>query len=61
MAEDTRPTLAAQLDEMALKIMLVEPGDLSVVGELVVLIEGLLAMPEIASQPALAKMATALG
>ncbi|MDA8159875.1 MAG: chemotaxis protein CheA [Desulfobacteraceae bacterium] len=61
MAEDTKPTLTAQLDEMALKIMLVEPGDLSVVGELVVLIEGLLAMPEIASQPALAKMAAALG
>ncbi|MDP2107105.1 MAG: Hpt domain-containing protein, partial [Desulfobulbaceae bacterium] len=52
--------IAAQLDEMALKIMMVEPGDLSVVGELVVLIEELQEMPGIEGYPGLQRMGQAL-
>lgn len=53
--------IAAQLDEMALKIMMVEPGDLSVVGELVVLIEELQEMSGIEGYPGLQRMGEALG
>lgn len=41
MAEEETIPVEKLLDDMALKIMMVEPGDLSVVGELVVLVEGL--------------------
>ena len=44
------------LNELAVNILLVEPGDLSVVGELVVLVEELLAREELEAQPALKKM-----
>lgn len=48
--------IAAQLDDMALKIMMVEPGDLSMVGELVVLIEELQELPGIEGYPGLQRM-----
>ena len=60
MAKISEPTIASQLDEMALKIMMVEPGDLSVVGELVVLVEGLQEVPGIDEYPALKRMGRAL-
>jgi two-component system chemotaxis sensor kinase CheA len=60
MADNSTPDIAAQLDEMALKIMMVEPGDLSVVGELVVLVEGVQNLIGIEAFPALKKMAQTL-
>ncbi len=60
MADKSEALIAAQLDEMALKIMMVEPGDLSVVGELVVLVEGLQGLAGIDKYPALRKMGLAL-
>ena len=39
MAEDT--LISRKFDELALQIMMVEPGDLSELGDLVVLVEGL--------------------
>lgn len=47
------------LDEMAVKIMVVEPGDLSLVGELLELLEQLRAGGEIASPSPLLRMAAA--
>lgn len=52
--------ISEQLDEMALKIMMIEPGDLSVVGELVVLVEELQELKEISDYPNIAKMGRAL-
>ncbi len=60
MADTGDTRIAAQLDEMALKIMMIEPGDLSVVGELVVLVEGLQGLVGIAEYPALQRMGQAL-
>jgi len=60
MAKNSATTIAAQLDEMALKIMMVEPGDLSVVGELVVLVEALQSLEGIEEYPALKRMGRAL-
>ena len=56
MAENSGKLISEQLDEMALKIMMVEPGDLSVVGELVVLVEGLQELNEIGQFPNISKM-----
>jgi len=60
MGENTNAKIAAHLDEMALKIMMVEPGDLSVVGELVVLVEDLQNLPGIDAYPALQRMGQAM-
>ena len=60
MAGNGSKLLPEQLDEMALKIMMVEPGDLAVVGELVVLVEGLKGIDEIADFPNIAKMGITL-
>lgn len=60
MANNSATMIAAQLDEMALKIMMVEPGDLSVVGELVVLVEGLQSVAGIEEYPSLKRMGHAL-
>jgi two-component system, chemotaxis family, sensor kinase CheA len=47
------------LDDMALKIMMIEPGDLSVVGELLELVERLMAADVVAAAPQLAGMSKA--
>ena len=60
MADKSEALIAAQLDEMALKIMMVEPGDLSVVGELVILVENLQRMTGIDAFPSLKNMGQAL-
>jgi two-component system chemotaxis sensor kinase CheA len=60
MAEKGNRSLPEQLDEMALKIMMIEPGDLSVVGELVVLVEDLKGIDEISDFPNIAKIGMAL-
>ena len=60
MAEVNSRLISEQLDEMALKIMMIEPGDLSVVGELVVLVEELGFVKDIGEYPNIAKMAKAL-
>lgn len=60
MADNDDAKIVAQLEEMALKFMLIEPGDLSVVGELVVLIEELQGLAGIAEYPALQRMGLAL-
>lgn len=60
MAADDSRLISEQLDEMALKMMMIEPGDLSVVGELVVLVEGLGGLAEIGDYPNIAKMGKAL-
>jgi len=60
MTDTGGSAIAAQIDEMALKIMMVEPGDLSVVGELVVLIEELQEFPGIEAYPGLMRMSQAL-
>jgi len=60
MADNGDEKIAAQIDEMALKIMLVEPGDLSVVGDLVILVEGLDGLEGIDAYPTLKKMGQAL-
>jgi two-component system chemotaxis sensor kinase CheA len=57
MAENIDSKIAACIDEMALKIMLVEPGDLSVVGDLVLLVEALAGLDGIDTYPALHRMA----
>ncbi len=49
-----------QLDEMALKILMVEPGDLSFVGDLVMLVESLKELPEIEDYPVIKKMGETL-
>ena len=60
MAENVDAQIATLIDEMALKIMLVEPGDLSVVGDLVLLVEGLEGLTGIDTYPALQRMAHSL-
>lgn len=60
MAENSTAMIATQLDEMALKIMMVEPGDLSVVGELVVLVEDLQRLAGIEEFPSVRKMGQTL-
>jgi len=60
MAENGSRRLPEQLDEMALKIMMIEPGDLSVVGELVVLVEGLKGIDEISDFPNIGQIGIAL-
>ncbi len=58
MAEET--TVVKLLDEMALKIMMVEPGDLLVVGEMVLLLESLVTtLDNVGDSPNLIDMATA--
>jgi two-component system, chemotaxis family, sensor kinase CheA len=47
------------LDDMAVKIMMIEPGDLSAVGELLEVLEKLIAHEDMASQAALREMAHA--
>ncbi|MCJ7603442.1 MAG: Hpt domain-containing protein, partial [Desulfobulbaceae bacterium] len=47
------------LDDMAVKIMMIEPGDLSAVGELLEVLEKLIAHEDMASQAALREMARA--
>lgn len=56
MTEKVRPVLDI-LDELALKIMMVEPGDLSVVGELVSLVEEVAKASDIEEFSAILKMA----
>jgi two-component system chemotaxis sensor kinase CheA len=60
MADNDDAKILAQLDEMALKFMLIEPGDLSVVGDLVVLVEELQGLAGIDEYPALQRMGLAL-
>lgn len=55
MAE-TGKAVSTLLDEMALKILMVEPGDLSVIGELLDLVEQLVASPDAANTPVLQQM-----
>ncbi|MFH1216549.1 MAG: chemotaxis protein CheA [Pseudomonadota bacterium] len=55
---DERERACDLLDEMAVKIMVVEPGDLSFMGELLELLEKLSVSDEIASMPPLLQMAT---
>ncbi len=57
MAE--KKTLAEILDEMAIKILAIEPGDLSVVGELITLVEDLCGSPDTAELPFLLPMGKA--
>ncbi|OIP50295.1 MAG: chemotaxis protein CheA [Desulfobacterales bacterium CG2_30_60_27] len=56
MAE--KKTVPEILDDMALKILMIEPGDLSVVGELVTLAEQLIGSQDGAGSPALGQMGT---
>jgi len=49
------------LDDMALKIMMVEPGDLSVVGELVTLVEALVEKAGANGMPVLQRLARSFG
>lgn len=58
MSQDSK-TLADILDEMALKILMVEPGDLSVVGELLASVEQLIACQDEANTPIMRKMGQA--
>jgi len=60
MAEEETVSIEKLLDDMALKIMMVEPGDLAVVGELVVLVESLDEILEVGDYPKLQKMAHSL-
>lgn len=57
MAE--QKTLAEILDAMAMKILAIEPGDLSVVGELVTLVEDLNGSPDASGLPFLLPMCSA--
>ena len=57
---DAERSISELLDEMALRIMMVEPGDLSVVGDLVVLVEKLGATREIGNSPRLRRMGKAM-
>lgn len=56
MTVDLRP-ISDLLEDMALKIMMVEPGNLAVVGELISLIEGLVETAEVEGAATLKKMA----
>ncbi len=53
-------TVQAELEQMALKIVLVEPGDLATVGELLEHLERLLTSPEIGSRSRLRSMGAVL-
>ena len=55
MAEAVGP-VSELIDELALKIMMVEPGDLSVMGDLVVLIEKLPNIDGIGDYPNLQRL-----
>ena len=56
---ETGKAVAEVLDEMALKILMVEPGDLSVVGDLLDLCEQLASSPEALASPVLQNMGKA--
>lgn len=58
MSQDSK-ALTDILDEMALKILMVEPGDLSVVGELLASVEQLIACQDEANTPIMRKMGQA--
>jgi len=60
MTENGDSRISSQIDEMALKIMMIEPGDLSVVGDLVLLVEGLECMDGMEEYPALRRMTQTL-
>lgn len=60
MVENADSKIAAHIDEMALKIMLIEPGNLSEVGSLVLLVEGVEGLAGIDTYPALVSMARSL-
>jgi len=60
MAKEETISIEKLLDDMALKIMMVEPGNLSVVGELVVLVESLETVLGPGDYPKLQKMAYGL-
>ena len=60
MADKDYKIINEQLDEMALKVMMVEPGDLACVGDLVVLVEALGGFPEIEDFPVLKRMCATL-
>jgi len=60
MPDDVR-TVVDILEDLSLKIMMVEPGDLSVVGELVSLLEEMGDTADIADYPNIKKMAAEMG
>lgn len=56
---DEQISVSQLLDDLAIKILVVEPGDLSAVGDLLEVSEKLLGHAEVVDKPVLAKMADA--
>ncbi len=56
---DEQMTVSQLLDDLAIKILVVEPGDLSAVGDLLEVSEKLLSHAEVKEQPTLEKMVSA--